>query len=81
MKNEKTIEIKDEKAERINKLQREASIKNSLANLMKDTLSISTQLKANAEAIDDDKELVDICKKHIDGCDSLIKDIASYLAK
>lgn len=70
-----------EKEERINKLQRESAIKQNLANLMKDVLSISIQLKANAETIEDDSKLVEICNKHIAGADELVKDIATYLAK
>lgn len=71
----------EEKQERLNKLQRESAIKQNLANLMKDVLSISIQLKANAETIEDDPELVEICTKHIDSTDELVKDIANYLAK
>lgn len=70
-----------EKEKRINKLQRESAIKQNLANLMKDVLSISIQLKANAETIEDDSKLVEICNKHIAGTDELVKDIATYLAK
>ena len=75
------MEENKEKQEKLNKLQRESAIKNSLANLLKDVLSISIQLKANAETIEDNPELLNICNKHIQGVDELVKDIAAYLAK
>lgn len=77
----KTINKKDPKEEKIKKLQKETTINNNLANLEKDVLSIETQLKANSVSIDDNQELVDICNEYIPHIEGLRKKIAQYLTK
>lgn len=72
--------MSEEKQELLNQLQKESTIQLNLSNLLRDTLSIGTQLKANAETLDDE-ELVTIFRNYIPKFDNFRKDIAKYLAK
>ena len=77
---EATQSVEEVKKERLNKLQRESSIKANVSKVSSDVLTLETQLIAMSETIDDKPELTELCKKYIPHSSGLFKELCHYLA-